>query len=403
MSSYLMGVADSTHIDYLFDANRTHSQAKLDSLANNALSRGIDFYQKGNYDQAIVEFKMSAGLAPFTENSAKAYDYIAQSYLKLEKTDKAIATYKQAILIYPVRDDLHLALGDVYMQEGNSAEALKEYEAAVRFNPNSNENRYSLGQSYLSAGQLDAAREQFQAVVKISPNSATGYYGLGQVARAKKDFPEAVMQFKLAISVNKNFLNSYGDLGYTYADMGDFQRANDQLSFLSLKNSDEATKLQNYISQATQPKIIAALSTNGFNNYLVAKTNIAAMDTDLTEPDSTKLYSINFAFSKDMDIASVQNRYNWGINRASITQNGGVYNGGFTVPNTEANILPIPVNVTYDTDINTAIVRFRLTQNADGNATLDPAHIVFKFYGTDTYGKTMDKSADQYSGFSGIA
>jgi Flp pilus assembly protein TadD len=403
MSSDILGVANSTYIDYLFTANTTHSQAQLDNLANNALSRGIDFYQNGNFKQAIIEFKTSAGLAPFTDNSAKAYNYIAQSYLNLEDTDQAITTYKQAILIYPVRDDLHLALGDIYVKEGNAEEALKEYKAAVRLNPNSADNRYSLGQSYLSTGQFSEAQEQFQAVTRLLPNSASGYYGLGQVARASGDYPDAIDQLTNAISVDKKFNNSYLELGYTYADMGNVQKANEQLLILQAKESSSATTLQNYMSQVSQPQIVFALGLDGFNPYLGQATNIATMDSDLAAPKSTKLYSMNFVFSKDMDIASVQNPYNWGINRASIRQNGGIYNGGLTVPKTEANILPIPVNVTYDSDKNTASVRFRISQNADGNATLDPAHIVFKFYGKDTYGKAMDKSADEYSGFSSIA
>jgi len=403
MSSYMLGVANSTYVEYLFSSNTTHSQAQLDSLANNALSQGIGFFEKGDYDRAIKAFKSSAGLSPFSDNSAKAYSYIANSYLAQDKTEEAMRTYKAAIRIYPVRDDFHLALGDIYAKDGNVAEALTEYEAAVRLNPTSMQNRYSLGQSYLHDGQFSAAREQFQVVTELSPNGASGYYGLGQVARASGDYPDAVAQLNKAISVDKKFENSYLELGYTYADMGNDQKANEQLLILQAKQSSSATTLQGYMSQASQPKIFFALGVDGFNNYLGPATKIAAMDEDLEEPKSTKLYSMNLVFSKDMDISSVQNRYNWGINKASITQNGGVYNGGFTVPKTEANMLPIPVNVIYDNDTNTASVRFRISQNAAGDATLDPAHIVFKFYGTDAYGKAMDTSADEYSGFSGVA
>ena len=398
-----MALIAATTVDYLFSLGTTHSQAQLDSLANNALSQGIDFYQKGNYDRAINSFKRSAGLSPFSDNSAKAYNYIAMSYIAQDKTEEAVRTYKAAIRIYPVRDDFRLALGDIYAQEGNAAEALAEYAAAVRFNPNSAKNRYSLGQSYLDAGQFSAAREQFQAVAKLSPNSASGYYGLGKVARASGDYPDAIAQLNKAIRVDKKFENSYLELGYTYADMGNVQKATEQLLILNAKESASAITLQNYMSQVSQPKIFFALGQDGFNNYLGPKTSIATMDADLAAPDSTKLYSMNVVFSKDMDISSIQNPYNWSITRASIVQNGGVYNRGLTVPNTEATILPIPVNVTYNNAMNTASVRFRISQNAAGNATLDPAHIVFKFYGMDTYGKAMDTSADEYSGFSSVA
>jgi len=39
---------------------------------------------------------------------------------------------------------------------------------------------------------------------------------------------------------------------------------------------------------------------------------------------------MNIAFSKDMDVASVTNPYNWKISRATIRDNGGVYNYGLT-------------------------------------------------------------------------
>ena len=144
-------------------------------------------------------------------------------------------------------------------------------------------------------------------------------------------------------------------------------------------------------------------SPDGFNTDLERATKVSTLDASLAAPNSSELFSMNFAFTKDMDQASVINPYNWSISRASLRENGGVYNAGLTPPKTEAVILPIPVNVAYNSETNTATVRFRVSQNAAGNATLDPAHIVFKFYGMDAYGKSMDKSADEYSGFSGIA
>jgi Flp pilus assembly protein TadD len=403
MSLSILGVADSTYIDDFFASNTTYSQTQLDYLANNALGQGIDDYQKGNYNRAIDSFKKSASLSPGSDNTAKAYNYIAQSYLKLDETDQAMRTYKYAIGIYPNRDDLHLALGDIYAKEGNQNDAQKQYEAAVRFNPNSNQNRYSLGQSYLKSGQFDAASEQFKAVVKLSPNSAIGYYGLGQAARAKGDYQEAVLQLNKAISVDKSYLNSYRDLGYAYADMGNFPKANDQLAILQSKNSASATSLDNYITQVDTPKIDRVITNDGFNTTLGPQTSVSALNTSLAAPGSQKVFSLNFVFSKEMDRASVTNPFNWSITRASFAQNHGIYNGGLKVPTTETTIRPFPINIKYNDKTDTATVSFLVSQNATGNATIDPNHIVFKFRGQDAYGKAMDLSADEYSGFSKIA
>jgi hypothetical protein len=104
-----------------------------------------------------------------------------------------------------------------------------------------------------------------------------------------------------------------------------------------------------------------------------------------------------------MDTVSIINPYNWKISRATIQDNGGVYNYGIKPSAREAFILPSPAYVSYDTETNTATVHFRVSQNASADATIDPRHIVFKFSGIDIYGKTMDTSADEYSGFSSIA
>lgn len=391
------------YIDSLFTSTFANTQANLDALAGNVLGQGIDYFQSGDYDLAISAFKRAAALSPFSDNAANAYDYIGQAYVKLEDTDNAIKTYQEAIQIYPTNDTFPKALGDIYLKEGMTDEALKEYEAAVKLNGDDAEIRYSLGQSYLTAGELDNAREQFNVVVRISPNDAAGYYGLGQVAHLEGNQEDAISQLTKAISVNKDFELAYVELGYVYADKGDFQKANDQLAILEDKSSDKTTTLSSYITLATQPQITAALGTDGFNTRLGPKTTVSSLNSTLTVANRSKLFSMNVAFSKDMDEASIINPYNWKISRATIQDNGGIYNYGLTPSTKEAFILPSPAYVTYDTDTNTASVHFWISQNANADATIDPKHIVFKFSGVDAYSKTMDKSADEYSGFSGIA
>jgi len=396
-----VGISIDT-IDYLFSSTLTN-QANLDALAGTILGQGIDYYQKGNYKSAIMAFKRSAALSPFSDNTAKAYDYLGKAYLKMEDTDAAIKVYKEAVRIYPTRAEFQRALGDIYLTENQQEEALKAYGAAVRLDSTDAESRYSLGQCYLTAGQMDAAREQFVACVHLSPSSAAGYYGLGQTARKEGNYQEAVLQLTKAIRVNKDFEKAYVELAYTYADMGNFQKASEEADILSAKGASSATTVEAYITNAQQPKILAALSSDGFNTELGRATRVSSLSSSLIRADSSQLFSMSFAFSKDMDATSVQNKYNWSITRASIQVNGGVYNGGLKPPKAEAFIFPTPESVTYDTTTNKATIRFRISQNDQANATIDPAHIVFKFYGIDAYGKSMDKSADEYSSFSGVA
>jgi Flp pilus assembly protein TadD len=389
-------------MDYLFSST-TNSLDQYDSLANSTLSRGIDCYTKKDYAGAVKAFQRSIALSPSSSNTSTAYDYLAKAYLKLGKTHEAIRTYRTAIKGYPTTDNFHLSLGDIYFKNGQVPEALSEYEKAVRLNPASADNRYSLGQAYLKSGRLSEAQEQFKKVTQSAPASPTGFYGLGQVLRASGDYQEALAQLNRAVSINKNFANAFLELGSVYADMGDPINAQKQMDALkSLKATEQMISLRNYLTQAAAPKITLAYGTDGFRSYKGPGTVVSDLDPSLSTPLASKIFSMNFVFSKAMDANSVQDIANWQISRQSGILISNDYNFGMPIPSTEVMPPIQPIGVSYDSKSNTATVIFRIAQNSAGNGTIDPSHISFKFSGIDTYRKTMDPKADEYSGFSRI-
>jgi hypothetical protein len=111
---------------------------------------------------------------------------------------------------------------------------------------------------------------------------------------------------------------------------------------------------------------------------------------------------MRFAFTKEMDPVSIQNPLNWGISRATGTNAGGAYNWGMPAPATDVAFPYLPASVIYDPETYSADVVFKITQNSEGNGTIDPSHMMFRFYGKDAYGKAMDLTADEYSGISQI-
>ena len=108
------------------------------------------------------------------------------------------------------------------------------------------------------------------------------------------------------------------------------------------------------------------------------------------------------AFEKEMDRASVENRFNWKISRAAGAGPGEVYNFGLPVASTEISIRSFPDNVYWDEDTMTAKLQFTIQQNDSSDGTIDPGHIEFKFTGVDKFGLSMDPDKDQYSGFSKV-
>jgi hypothetical protein len=103
-----------------------------------------------------------------------------------------------------------------------------------------------------------------------------------------------------------------------------------------------------------------------------------------------------------MDLASVTNTGNWTIGKAK----GGVagyYNNMVPTSANDVKIPSTPLSVTYNAYTGQATVSFMLNQNATGDATIDPGHLVFKFTGKDANGRSMDTSADQIDSKAGTS
>ena len=392
-----LGISDSN----IFSAT-IQQTAQLESLANGALSKGIDLYMREDYKGAVREFRRSIGLAPNSSYSTDASTYMANAYLALGDTDKAIKTYEDALRRSPDRDDIAISLGNVYFSQEKYDEAAKAYEKAVKIWPSSN-NHYALGQAYMVAGRYSEADREFNAVLRMDPDKPNGNYGLGLNFSKQGRYEDAILQFKEAVRIDPKFYDGYAELGYAYADLGEMDEAQRIVDNLEHVDPDLADTLSRYMYKVDPPKFMFAYATEGFNYHMPWKTSLSLLNGYLTAPNAEKTFKMVFQFDKEMDRESVQNVLNWRISRSTQSGPGQAYNYGRPIPDTEIAIPPLPRSVYYDADNLTATVYFTLRQNSSGDGTIDPAHIEFKFTGEDAYGYKMDPKHDQFMGFSGIA
>ena len=376
--------------------------AQMDALAQSAISSGIRYYQEGKYDVAIREFQRAVSLSPQSENALKAYDFLATGFIKVGNNNGAIKAYQSALRLAPNQEDLHLKLGNIFLDQGNADQAIEEYKKAVYLNPTSTANLYSLGQAYLSKESYDEAKFQFEKIIRLSPGSYGGHYGLGQTYYRTGQFEKAIEQFEKAIAFKEDFSYARLDLGYALADVGQGAEAYEQARILQDKDPALAFTLNNYIYRVAKPEFLVAYSADGFNTTLGPRTPVSNLDPVLSTPSASREFTMKFIFSKEMNIASVENSYNWTIQRAAFGTPGGSYNWGMPASATEVSIPAFPDRVRYDWDSNAAIVTFTIDQNNAANGTLDPSHLIFQFAGKDSYGNKMDPSADQYGGISTI-
>jgi Tfp pilus assembly protein PilF len=396
-----MSLLDAAYPTDLFAAT-SRGSAQLETLAGNALKSAIDKYMAKDFKGAVKEFQRAIGLGPNSANSVDAANYMAQAYLQLGETENAIKAYKTGIRLNPYRDDTHTQLANLYFYEGRQDEAIKEYKEAVRLNPSAG-NYYSLGQGYLGAGQYGNAETQFSKVISLQPQDPAGYYGMGQTYSYQERYEDALSQFQMAILKDSKFYNPYAEMGYAYADMGMMEEAQAQVDFLENADPSLAAAVSRYMYKVDPPKIMYASADSTFGFSLTNDTPLAALDSYLVNADASKTFTMIFQFDKQMDRESIENRFNWQIDRSTQSGPGQTYNFGIPVPDTEITVAPIPENVYWDETKMSATVSFKIQQNSTADGTIDPSHIEFKFSGKDIYGNTMDADFDQFMGFSGSA
>ena len=385
----------------LFVSAAQQSQ-QMEQLANTALSRGMDLYRDGKYAEAADAFRRSVALSPTSPYAQTSADYMASSYIKIGRIDKAAEAYKMSMQLDPSSDAPVVKLANLYFAEGRSQEAMIQYEKAVRLNPSAN-NYFSLGQSYLALEEYSQAESAFSRVARMEPNSPNGYYGLGQTYNKMERYDDAVLQFKAAIEQDDTFYAAHAELGYNYADMGLMDEAQEIVDFLEENDADLADTLSRYMYKVDPPQIMFASSSSSFPRSLPMRTPLSALDSYLANAGAVQTFTMEFQFSKKMDRESVENIYNWSITRANGENMLDKYNFGFSIPETEVSPKAYPDFVYYDAQNLTAKLTFSIKQNDSADGTIDPAHIVFKFNGEDVYGNKMNKDHDEYSGFSGVA
>jgi hypothetical protein len=185
--------------------------------------------------------------------------------------------------------------------------------------------------------------------------------------------------------------------------MGEMDLAQQKMNFLENEDPLLADSLSRYMYKVDPPKMMYARSTGTFLYLMPPKTRLSVMNEYLENADAEMTFKMVFQFDKQMDRESVENEFNWNITRATGAGPGQAYNYGFPIPESEVKISLFPEHVYYDEDQLTATVYFTIKQNADASGTIDPAHIEFKFTGTDIFGFAMDSDYNQYTGFSGSA
>lgn len=394
-----------TQWDYLDDMFTTLASQETQKMqaANTAMSAGATFFQKKDYTRATGEFKRAISMDP---TNSQPYNLLASAYLAQKKYVDAEKAYKNSLSLNPTQASVHTNLGNLYLQQKKYNLAEKEFKEAAKLDPTDTVAPYTLGQLYVQTERYGEAETQFKKVSRMAPADPNPYYSLGVVYNKQKNFDAATKELEKAVRIRPKMTAAQFELGVAYAGLGEADKAQRQVDIVTNLDAAQGALLKATIAQ---PRMMAAGGGED-DTFLPAKQTpsdnpqpgdnpyrLELLDiVDLSEANSSKLFSLTFYFDSEMDAESVQDITNWTITKASGGA-AGYYNNLLPILPTEAYIPQNPTTVTYDPENRTATVSFMLSQNETKTATIDSAHMVFKFSGKDVTGKQMDPTADEWA------
>ncbi len=360
-------------------------------LAQYSIMRAATYLKNNKNDDALKAFKQALAFDP---QNTTAQTYIGKLNLAKGNTFEAIKVFKTMVQSQPDSVDARMNLANAYIQDKQYAASEKELKAAARLDPTNPLPDYTLGLQYSNTDRLTEAENQFLKVKKIAPKDGNVYYALGMVDNKLGKYEDAAKNLEKSLTLKKNFPAANYELGVAYDALGRTEDAKKQLSILQSSSPSQAQDLK-FIIDKPQMLFMDQTNNKNFNQLLGPGTPLWMLDPTLLDAGASTQISVAIQFNNKMDATSVTNPANWEISRANNTE------GGYYMPQfggREVTIPTTPTFVGFNPETGQANVTFTVKQNATGDATIDPSHLIFKFSGKDAAGRQMDTAADQIDG-----
>jgi len=123
------------------------------------------------------------------------------------------------------RSILYYKTGNNFLKKKDFLRAVASYKDAILIDRSFFKAYCNLGVAYKNLGLYKEAQSSYEKALKLKPNSAVIYNNLGNVATAKGDFNRAKFFYQKAISIYPKYQKAYYNLGQAYYFSGEHEKA----------------------------------------------------------------------------------------------------------------------------------------------------------------------------------
>jgi tetratricopeptide (TPR) repeat protein len=183
-------------------------------------NRACDYYFKGGYDQALVEF---TGALRFNPASADAYAGRGNVYNSVGEYGRGASEYEQAVRFNAGYGPYSRGIAAYINQDYDRA--IAECSESIRIMPGYVFAYTCRANSYNEKGDNDRAIADLSEAIRIKPQYAIALRNRGLRYYDKRDYNRAIADYTEAIRINPGFTAAFGSRGQAYRSKGDYDSA----------------------------------------------------------------------------------------------------------------------------------------------------------------------------------
>jgi tetratricopeptide (TPR) repeat protein len=147
------------------------------------------------------------------------------NYYNKNNFDSAIVEFSNAVAIFPEYADAYLELGNCYDNKSDMVKALENYLKAGEYDKRYILFAYGYECAFDDIGIYDEAIAAFSQCIAQKINTFIAYCMRGNSHSSKYDFENAYIDYSEAISISPNIFQPYFSRGALNIIMGNFQQA----------------------------------------------------------------------------------------------------------------------------------------------------------------------------------
>ncbi|MBS3758255.1 MAG: tetratricopeptide repeat protein [Desulfobacterales bacterium] len=187
------------------------SRAAFDAVSLNI--SGDRYYQNGDIDSAIREFKLALMLDPKNVN---VHNSLGVCYGVKENFDEALTSFNTAMRLEPDEVMPIYNTGFIYTLKKKYSSALEYFHKAARIDPEVYELAFQTGRVYLETDDPRSAVKYLETATRLNPKSGPAFRLLGDCYHLLDRLTDAVNAYKNVLKINSEDAEVLSALGFIY-------------------------------------------------------------------------------------------------------------------------------------------------------------------------------------------